>query len=131
MEFKELKKKFRTTWDMVLKNHDYYNNTVMHINKENYIFRCVLNHSSSIDFELIKPNKDYFKIHPFFGVDDVKFTFIIHPMNCAIAHPASCTKTTSHEVVKSIDKFCEILGWDESNLKEFGSYLDMYNLKRV
>ena len=123
MEFNELKSKFVSTCNLVLKNHDYYNHSVMHINKENYIFRCMLNINSMIDFELIKPNKDYFKIHPYVGKQDVKFTFIVHPWNC--------TKTSSHEDVKTLDRFCEILGWDDSNLKEFETYLDMYNVKRI
>ena len=123
MEFKELKSKFMTAHSFVLKTHDYYNNSTIRVNKENYVFRCVLNHNSMIDFELIKPNNDYFKIHPYMGMKDVKFTFIIHPWNN--------TEKKGHEDIKTIERFCEILGWDEHNLNEFKTYLDMYNVKRI
>ena len=123
MNFKELKGKFRFMYNLIMKDYNFYSDSIMHINKENYIFRSLLNRRLTLDFELIRPNKDYFKIHPFVGAKDVKFTFIIHPCNC--------NETPPHEDVSTLERFCEILGWNEHNLEEFNTYLDMYNVKKL
>lgn len=122
MSFKELKNKLIMARDLMLKNHEYYNNMVFHINRENYIFRGTLNIDSMLDFELIQPNKDYIKIHPNIARPDVKFTYVQNPFN---------HEKPRQEEVNTIDKFCEVLGWNECNIKEFNNYLDMYNVKRI
>jgi len=126
MEFKELKCRLIKARDLVIKRLDFYNNTIFHINKENYLFRCTLNRMAVPEFELIKPNLDYFKIHPYYGPDDVKFEFIVHPWD----HEKD-SKPSKHEEVKTLERFCEILGWDENNVNEFNTYLDMFNVKRI
>ena len=127
MDFKELKTKIIKARDLAIKRLDFYNDTVFHINKENYQFRCTLNRMSIPEFELIKPNKDYFKIHPYYASKGVKFEFIIHPWN----HGKDFTEPSQYEEVKTLERFCEILGWDEHNLDEFKTYLDMYNITRI
>ena len=122
MDFKELKSTIIKARDMAIKGLDFYNNTVFHINKENYQFRCTLNRMSIPEFELIKPNKDYVKMHP--GAAGVKIEFITHPWNRR-------KESSQCEEVKSLEKFCDILGWDDHNLKEFENYLKMYIVERI
>ena len=125
MDFKDLKNSLIMARDIMLKNHDYYNNSTFHINRENYIFRGVLNIKSMIDFELIQPNLNYFKIHPSIALPKVTFTYVVNPM----LYPIS--EKLRQEEVKTLERFCEILGWDEYNLKELKTYLDMFNVKRI
>jgi len=125
MDFKDLKNSLIMARDIMLKNHDYYNNSTFHINRENYIFRGVLNIKSMIDFELIQPNLNYFKIHPSIALPKVTFTYVINPRSYPIS------EKPRQEEVKTLERFCEILGWDEYNLKELKTYLDMFNVKRI
>ncbi len=123
MNFKDLKTRLIMARDIMLKNHEYYNNSTFHINRENYIFRGVLNRNSMIDFELIQPNLNYFKIHPSIALNEVKFTYVVNPSS----YPVS--EKPRPEEVKTLERFCEILGWEENNINEFKTYLDMYNVK--
>lgn len=125
MNFKKLKDNIIMTRDLMLKNHEYYNNFTFHINRENYIFRGVLNRNDMIDFELIQPNLNYFKIHPNIALPKVKFTYHINPSFYPI------TEKPRVEEIKTIDRFCEILGWTEDNIVEFNTYLDAYNIKVI
>ena len=123
MNFKDLKTRLIMARDIMLKNHEYYNNSTFHINRENYIFRGVLNRNSMIDFELIQPNLNYFKIHPSIALNEVKFTYVVNPSS----YPVS--EKPRQEEVKTLERFCEILGWEENNINEFKTYLDMDNVK--
>ena len=123
MNFKDLKTRLIMARDIMLKNHEYYNNSTFHINRENYIFRGVLNRNSMIDFELIQPNLNYFKIHPSIALNEVKFTYVVNPSSYSVS------EKPRPEEVKTLERFCEILGWEENNINEFKTYLDMYNVK--
>ncbi len=121
-DFESLKENFKMAKMNVFHNKDWYTIKVMDISKDNFLFRGVVNRRAKLEFELIKPNKDFIKIYFTKKEEDVDVHFKYYRRCIENSNYSYCDCGS----IKSFENFCDTLGWTHDDVQEFEKYLNLY-----